>query len=223
MRFWLLLVAATCAFGQEISPDQQLNQMLMQSDQTKVMGNVSAAIRGYEEALQKVKSTPAIQGREEEVLQRLFGSYITAQRYPDAIRISRRILALHQKDCAPDSEWIERCADAQYGLGLALMHSGDFAGAVRELNVSVANFGKVKMEGDEHFRMIKLKQRGDAESMLAAALFRAGEREKAVAMFRKAIVTLKEVANDQKLDPGTRGSAQKSLTDAEGSLKLLTR
>jgi hypothetical protein len=133
------------------------------------------------------------------------------------------VLALHQKDCAPGSEWLERCADAQYGLGLALMHSGDFPGAVRELTLSVGNFGAVKMSGDEHFRMTKLKQRGDAESMLAAALFRAGDREKSLAMFRKAIVTLKEVANDGKLDPGTRGAAQKSLTDAESSLNLLSK
>ena len=101
------------------------------------------------------------------------------------------------------------------------MHAGDFAGAVTQLTESAANFGKVNMQGDEAFRMTKLKQRGDAESMLAAALFRAGQREKSVAEFRRAIATLKTVADDEKLDPGTRGSARKSLQDAEGSLKLL--
>jgi len=101
------------------------------------------------------------------------------------------------------------------------MHAGDFAGATTELTASVANFGKVKMEGDETYRMTKLKQRGDAESMLAAALFRSGQREKSVSEFRKAIATLKTVADNEKLDPGTRGSARKSETDAEASLKLL--
>jgi hypothetical protein len=77
------------------------------------------------------------------------------------------------------------------------------------------------MDGDEPYRMTKIKQKGDAEALLAAALFRAGQKDKAVAMFRQAITLLKTVADNEKLDPGTRGSARASLTDAESSLKLL--
>jgi hypothetical protein len=69
--------------------------------------------------------------------------------------------------------------------------------------------------------MTKLKQRGDTESLLAAALFRAGQKDKSIAMFRSAIASLKTVAGNDKIDPATRGSALKSQTDAEGSLKLL--
>jgi hypothetical protein len=57
--------------------------------------------------------------------------------------------------------------------------------------------------------------------MLAAALFRAGQKEKSIAMFHTAIGPLKTVSENEKIDPGTRGSARRSQTDAEGSLKLL--
>src|SRR5215831_17418933 len=213
MRAGFLLFAAAFAGAQEIPPDQLLNQLLMKSDQTKVMGDFAGAVRGYREALEKVKSTPSLRTREEEVLQRLASAYIGWQHYPDAVRVSRQILAFHDKDCTPESPLLERCADAQYGLGLALMHAGEFAEAVKQLNASVTSFGKVNMVGDEHFHMTKMKQRGDVESLYAAALFRAGQKEKAIAMFRKAIATLKVVADDEKLDPGTRGSAKGSLKD----------
>jgi len=203
------------------APDQQLSMQLMKYDQAKVMGDLAGAVKGYEDALKQVRNTPSLKNREEEILQRLSGAYIAAQRFPEAVNISRRILALHEADCKPGAEWVERCADAQYGLGLALMHSGDFAGAAELLTASTANFGKVNMQGDESFRMTKLKQRGDAESMLAAALFRAGQKDKSLVMFRKAIATLKLVSGNEKLDPGIRGSARKSQSDAEGSLKLL--
>jgi hypothetical protein len=104
-----------------------------------------------------------------------------------------------------------------------MMHAGDFAGAVKQLNASVANFAKIGLEGDEIFRMTKLKQRGDAEALAAAALFRAGQKPQAVAAFRKAVATLSTVANNPKIDPGTRGSAQTSLKDAQASLVLLEK
>jgi len=216
-----MLAVAAGAQEQPQNPDQQLSMLLYKSDQTKVMGDIAAALKGYEQALERVKSDPALKNREEEVLQRLAGAYIAIQQPVDAIRVSRRILAFHEEDCKPGALSIERCADAQYGLGLALMHAGEFLGAVAQLSESAANFGKVSMVGDEPYRMTKMKQRGDAESLLAAALFRAGQKEKSTAMFRTAIATLKIVSGNEKLDPGTRGSALKSQTDAEGSLKLL--
>jgi len=223
---WCALAIAAIASAQEqsISPEQankQLSVLITKSDQTKVMGDAAAAVKGYEEALARVKSEPALKDREEEVLQHLASGYIAAQRPVDAVRVSRRILEFHEEDCKPGGPWVERCADAQYGLGLAMMHAGEFAGAVTYLTLSAENFGKVPADGDLPFRMTKLKQRGDAESLLAAALFRAGQKEKSAAMFRQAIASLKTVANEEKLDPGTRGSARNSLTDAETSLKLL--
>jgi tetratricopeptide (TPR) repeat protein len=194
--------------------------MLNQFDRMKVMGDLAAAVKGYEMALERTRE-PALKQREEEVLQRLSAAYIAVGRPADAVKTSRRILALHAEDCKPGAEWVERCADAQYGLGLAMMHAGDFAGSVAQLTLSTANFGKVKMDGDESYRMTKLKQRGDAEALLAAALFRSGQKDKAIANFRHAIATLKTVADNAKVDPATRGSATKSMQDAQTSLKLL--
>ena len=59
--------------------------------------------------------------------------------------------------------------------------------------------------------------------MAAAALFRTGQKAQAIAAFRKAIATLSTVANNEKLDPGTRGSAGMSLKDAQSSLALLEK
>jgi len=220
-RIWSALLLATAAAAQDKTPDEQLSALITKSDQSKVMGDVEGALKGYEQALARVKSEPALKNREEEVLQHLSAGYIAAQRPVDAVKASRRILALREEDCKPGSPGVERCADAQYGLGLALMHAGEFLGAVGQLSESAANFGKVSMNGDEPYRMTKVKQRGDAESLLAAALFRAGQKEKSIATFRTAIARLKTVADNEKIDPGTRGSARRSQTDAEGSLKLL--
>ena len=220
-RIWCALLLAGAAAAQQQSPDQQLSTLIMKSDQSKVMGDVAAALKGYQTALERVRSEPALKNREEEVLQHLASGYLAAKEPVEAVKVSRQILAFHQEDCKPGSPGVERCADAQYGLGLALMHAGEFAGAVAELSESADNFGKVSMVGDEFYRMTKTKQRGDAESLLAAALFRAGQKEKSIAMFHTAIETLKTVADNEKIDPGTRGSARRSQSDAEGSLKLL--
>lgn len=220
-RIWGALLLAAAAAAQDKTPDEQLSALITKSEQSKVMGDVAGALKGYEEALARVKSEPALKNREEEVLQHLAAGYIAAQKPVDAVKVSRQILALREEDCKPGSPAVERCADAQYGLGLALMHAGEFLGAVGQLSDSAANFGKVSMSGDEPFRMTKVKQRGDAESLLAAALFRAGQKEKSIATFRTAIARLKTVADNEKIDPGTRGSARKSQTDAEGSLKLI--
>ncbi|MBS1855895.1 MAG: tetratricopeptide repeat protein [Acidobacteria bacterium] len=232
IRFWsLLLLATAAAFGaqqapsspapQQPSADQTLTKLLMDSDQKKVMGDTAGAIKGYETALARVGSEPAIRNREEEVLQRLSAGYIASRRYQEAVTVSRRILALHQADCKPGAPFLERCADAQYGLGLALMYTEDFTQAAAELNRSVANFGGIGGPGDELTRMNRLKNLGSAESLLGAALFRAGDKEKAVATIRRAIANLKIVADDAKLDPATRGSARKSMQDAQASLNLL--
>ena len=226
-RIWCALMLVASAGAQQNAspmkptPDQLLSMRLAELDRVKVMGDLPGAIKGYEDVLDLVEADSALKNRGEEVLQRLAASYLAAQRPADGIRVSRRILELHAEDCKPAAEWIERCADAQYGLGLALMHAGEFAGAATELTASADNFGKVKMDGDESFRMTKLKQRGDAEALLAAALFRSGKKEQAVATFRKAVATLTIVTDNEKLDPATRGSALRSRTDAEGSLKLL--
>jgi tetratricopeptide (TPR) repeat protein len=224
-----VLLAWTCALLAQYpatpvpTADQQLSSLLTEADHAKVLGNHAAAVKGYEHALQRVRSDASLKKREEEVLHHLAAGYIAAQRPLDAVRVSTTVLDLHKEDCKPDAPGVEWCADAQYGLGLAMMHAGDFAGAVKQLNASVANFAKVGLEGDEIFRMTKLKQRGDAEALAAAALFRAGQKPQAIAAFRQAIATLSTVANNQKIDPGTRGSAQTSLKDAQTSLGLLEK
>jgi len=221
-----VLLASACSLlaqfpATPLPPDQQLSALLTEADHARILGDHAAAIKGYQAALKWVHSEAALKKREEEVLNHLAAGYIAGQRPKDAVRVSTMVLDLHIDDCKPGATGVERCADAQYGLGLAMMHAGDFTGAVEQLTASVANFAKVGLEGDEIFRMTKLKQRGDAEALAAAALFRAGHKPEAIGAFRRAIATLSTVANNQKIDPGTRGSAQTSLKDAQASLALL--
>ena len=134
--FWCALAVAAIASAQEqsISPEDanaRLSQLITKSDQTKVMGDAAAAVKGYEEALARVKSQPALKDREEEVLQHLASGYIAAQRPVDAVRVSRRLLEFHAEDCKPGAPGVERCADAQYGLGLAMMHASELPWRVR--------------------------------------------------------------------------------------------
>lgn len=225
----LLLTAA--ALGAQQTPlrgapaqptaDQQLSALLMASDRQRTTGDVAGAVKGYEMALARVKADPSIRIREEEVLGRLSSGYIALKRYPDAVATGRRILAIHQEDCKPDAPFLARCADAQYVLGVALMYSEDFAGAVTVLTGSVANLRASGGKGDETMRMNELKNLGNAESMLGAAQFRAGDKEKAIATIRRAVADLKTVADNPKIDAATRGSARTSMQDAEASLKLL--
>jgi tetratricopeptide (TPR) repeat protein len=228
-RYAAALLASVCWLCAQypatpvLSADRQLSMLLTEADHAKVLGDHAAAVKGYEDALNRVHADATLKNREQEVLQHLAAGYIAAQRPKDAVRVSAIVLGLHKDDCKPGAPGLESCADAQYGLGLAMMHAGDFEGAVAQLNASVANFGRVPLEGDEMYRMTKLKQRGDAEALAAAALFRAGQKPQAIAAFRKAIATLSTVANNQKIDPGTRGSAQTSLKDAQSSLAMLEK
>jgi tetratricopeptide (TPR) repeat protein len=232
LRCLMMLAAAAAVLpGQErpavaaspLPADQQLSALLTEADHAKVLGDFPSAIKGYEDALKRVHAEAVLKNREEEVLQHLAAGYIAAERPKDAVRVSTTVLGFHKEDCKPGAPGVERCADAQYGLGLSMMHAGDYAGAVTQLTASAANFAKIGLEGDEFYRMTKLKQRGDAESMAAAALFRAGQKPQAIAAFRKAIATLSMVANNEKIDPGTRGSARTSLKDAQTSLGLLEK
>jgi tetratricopeptide (TPR) repeat protein len=184
---------------------------------------MAGAVSAAEEALKKVRGQPALKNREEEVLQRLGTAYQAAQRYPDAVRAFTGLLELRQEDCKPGPSFGERCADAEYGLGTALMYAGDFQAARGHLTVAVAGFSKMGTDGDEGYRMTKMKHKGDAESLLAAALFRSGDRVKAIEGFRRAIATLRVVESNEKADLAVRGAATNSIRDAEASLGMLEK
>jgi len=79
-RIWSALLLATAAAAQDKTPDEQLSALITKSDQSKVMGDVEGALKGYEQALARVKSEPALKNREEEVLQHLSAGYIAAPR-----------------------------------------------------------------------------------------------------------------------------------------------
>jgi tetratricopeptide (TPR) repeat protein len=203
--------------------DRKLNDVLITGDRNKLMGKNEESIQAYKSALEMVYNEPDLNRREEEVLQRFPPVYIAAKKPAEAVKVSARILGLHKKDCLPGAPGVEKCADAQYGLGLSLMHAGDFPRALEELAASASNFGKVPMEGDETERMTKIQHRGDAENLWAAALLSAGYKDKAIEAFRKAIASLSTVANNQNIDANIRTGAQNSLKDAQASLDLVLK
>src|SRR5690348_12664480 len=130
MRVFLLLAPLVCAAAASaqdqppaappMSPDQQLSMLVSQSDQARIMGDVKKALQGYNQALERVRSEPALKYREEEVLQHLSQGYVAAKQPKEAVRVSTAILAMHKEDCKPGSPRVENCADAQYGLGMAM-------------------------------------------------------------------------------------------------------
>src|SRR5260370_32086654 len=113
---WCALAVAAIASAQEqsISPEEankRLSQLITKSDQTKVMGDAAAAVKGYEEALARVKSEPALKDREQEVLQHLASRYIAAHQPVHAVRVRQRMLGFLEEDCRHRAPWVEHCPD----------------------------------------------------------------------------------------------------------------
>ncbi|MDE3167695.1 MAG: hypothetical protein KGN36_17975 [Acidobacteriota bacterium] len=236
IRSWYVLVLAAAgilraqqpapavapqAAPQAPSADHQLTAQLMDADTKKSSGDMAGALKGYEAALARVRNTPAIANREEEVLQRLSGGYIASNRYQDALTVNRRILALHAEDCKAGAPFHDRCADALYGVSVSHMFLGQFTDAAAELERAVAVLRSMGDKGDLFVRMTRVKNLGNLESMLGAAQFRAGDKEKAVATLHRAIADLKSVADNTRLDAATRSTARKSMDDAQASVNLL--
>jgi tetratricopeptide (TPR) repeat protein len=230
-RLPLLLILTFLALGAQDAPkkgvspsEREIDDLITKSTQSGAAGDKFAAIATLETALQKVQKDPSLKGRESDVLNRLGHAYLDAQRPAEAVRTFQVMLDAMKAECVPNSAAADRCAGAQYGMGTALMYKGDFQAAVPVLRRAIANFAQVVKGGyTEDYRMNMLKQQGDAQSLLAAALFRSGNKAEGIAAFERAVQEFSTVVKNPGTPEPLRVSAQTSLKDAQTSLDLLKK
>jgi tetratricopeptide (TPR) repeat protein len=222
--FLVVLTAGAQGPPQRPGSEKELDDIINKSTALGAAGDKAAAISGMESALQKVQKDPSLKGREQDVLNRLAKAYLDGKRTAESVRTYQVLLEAMKQECAPGSTGVDRCADAQYGLGTAQMYKGDFQGAANVLKLAIANYATVVKGGFvEEFRMTKLKLQGDAQALLAAALFRTGKKAEAIAAFELAIQQFGTVTRNASSPEALRGTAQASMRDAQTSLDLLRR
>jgi len=182
--------------------------------------NHPEAIRILEDALRKIRSNPALKRLEPECLVRLGYAYLGPLRLDDAVRSFAPALDT-ASNCRPRMD-AERCAEAQYGLGTAQMYQGDFPSAARNLGKAVASYRRAAAgEHPEEFQMNKVLQQAKVEGLLGAALFRTGDKPKAIETLRHSIQQLGIVQKNERISSGLRDTAQAALLDARKSLDML--
>lgn len=207
---------------EQLALEDQLNGVISQGDQALRSGSASSAIKQYESALDLVQKQPLLAERENWVLHKLAGAYIQGNRAKDAIPIYSKLLDAEKWACESESAAISNCADAQYGLGLAKAHAGDFTGALASLQEADANYAKAeKLSGESHeFAMIQVKDQAQTKLWMAVAFSQLGKIPDAVAVVEAAIPQLARVQSDVSILVGIRDDAARSIRDAQ---TLLTR
>src|SRR5262249_12158467 len=85
------------------SPEQKTVQALIQKGASEDrMGDYNAAVRTFQDALQKLRGLPRMNGDADSVLVRLGRAYIGARRLDDALNAFSLLLGPHTEDCRPD-------------------------------------------------------------------------------------------------------------------------
>lgn len=185
------------------------------------MGDYNAAVKSFQDALQKLRSVPEMKGDEDSLLVRLGRAYIGARRLDDAVRTFGLLLDPQMEECRLGVAAVEYCADAQYYIGFVYMQRGKFEGAVPFLTKSMASYARASSGSEfvEH-QMIKLKQQAETETMLAATLLRIGSKAKSIDALNHAISQLSTVESNADIQDSIRTSARRSLQDAQKALEL---
>jgi tetratricopeptide (TPR) repeat protein len=209
-------------FDADLSPPAKAVQSLIQKGATEDrMGEYASAIKTFELALPQLRSLPEMKGDEDSLLVRLGRAYIGARRLDDAVRTFALLLGPRMEDCRLGVAAIEYCADAQHYIGFADMQKGDFKAAAPFLTKSMASYARAAGESEFiEYRMIKLKQQAETETLLAAALLHIGRKDRAIDALNHAIAQLNTVEQNNGIQDAIRASARKSLQDARAALEL---
>jgi len=209
-------------FDPDLSPAVKAVQSLIQNGATEDRaGNYASAIKTFALALERLRSLPEMRGDEDSLLVRLGRAYIGARRLDEAVRTFGLLLGPGREDCRQGVAAVEYCADAQYYIGFADMQKGNFEAAVSFLSKSMVSYARAAGESPFiEYRMIKLKQQAETETLLAAALFRIGRKEPAINALNHAIAQLSTVEQNNEIQDAIRASARKSLQDARAALEL---
>jgi hypothetical protein len=128
------------------------------------------------------------------------------------------------EDCRPGLAAVEFCADAQHYIGFADMQKGSFEAAIPLLTKAMASYARAASGSDfVEYRMVKLMQQTETETMLAGALLRTGHKDRAVDSLNHAISQLSMVERNAEIQEPIRASARKSLQVARAALKLAVK
>jgi tetratricopeptide (TPR) repeat protein len=169
-----------------------------------------------------VHKQPLLAERENYVLENLANGYVQSNRAKDGIPIYSQLVSERKRDCESESAAVSNCADAQYKLGMAKMHAGDFQGALDAFRDAKGNYSKAEKFGDSHeFVMIEIKEQAQTDLWTAVALFQLGKTAEATPLVEAAIPQLTRVQSDESIMVGIRDDAGRSLQDAQTFLKRL--
>lgn len=207
---------------EQLALEDKLNEIISEGNQALRSGNAADAVKQYENALDLVHKQPLLAERENFVLDKLANGYVQDNRAKEAIPIYSRLVAERKRDCESESAAVSNCADAQYKLGMARMHAGNFEGALDSLRDAEANYAKAEKLSDSHeFVQIEVKERAQTNLWIAVAVFQLGKTAEATTIVEALIPRLTRVQSDESITVGIRDDAGRSLHDAQTFLKRL--
>ncbi|MGB7847863.1 MAG: hypothetical protein WBL63_19790 [Candidatus Acidiferrum sp.] len=129
---------------EQLALEDQLNEIVAKGNQELRSGDAANAVKRYESALDLVHNQPLLAERKNYVLEKLANGYVQANRAKDAIPIYGQLVVERKRDCESQSAAVSNCADAQYELGMAKIHAGDFQGALDSLREAKGNYVKAE-------------------------------------------------------------------------------
>jgi tetratricopeptide (TPR) repeat protein len=219
----LSAVAASAQPKDQASAAQfALTDTINQSRQLSARGDHVGALKLMEGVFAKVQSDPAFKDRYAEVGRALGQSYTWAKRYPDAVRTFKAVVESTKTKCVPGNPMADICADTLYDLATAQMYTEDWAGAAASLRKGIPLYEAVIKAGvGGEYKMAKLKLEANTQSMLAAALFRAGDVTGAIATWDKAIQQYQTVVKNPASSNELRELARQSLAQEQRSLNMV--
>ncbi len=204
----------------QLALDTQLNATLFAADRSLKNGRADEAVKQYEEALATVRREPLLADQEQRVLAKLGNGYMQANRPADAVPIFSKLLDTSKEDCAPESETLSTCGDAEEALAFAKMQAGDFTGALTDLQRAAASYATAETRGDGHeFAMIEVMKQAETKVLAGIALYRLGRTSAASASIEAAMPQLSSVQEDKDINPGIRDSAASSIKEAQSLLR----
>jgi len=207
---------------EQLALEDQLNEIIAKGNQALRSGDAANAVKQYENALDLVQRQPLLAERKNYVLEKLANGFVQSNRAKDAVPIYSQLLAGRKRDCESELAAVSNCADAQYKLGMAKMHAGDFQGALDLLRDAKGNYAKAEKLSDSHeFVMIEVKEQAQTDLWTAVALFQLGKIAEATPLVEAAIPQLTRVQSDGSINVGIRDDAGRSLQDAQTFLKRL--
>jgi tetratricopeptide (TPR) repeat protein len=207
---------------EQLALEDQLNEIIAQGNRALRSGDAANAVKKYESALDLVHKQALLAERKNYVLEKLANGYVQGNRAKDAIPIYSQLVAERKQDCESESAAVSNCADAQYKLGMAKIHAGDFQGALDSLRDAKDNYAKAEKLSDSHeFVMIEVKEQAQTDLWTAVALFQLGKTAEATPLVEAAIPQLTRVQSDESINVGIRDDAGRLLQDAQTFLKRL--